>query len=541
MKNKNSQKIFLNSEKNESLAFFNLIFLILIIFSFSIFSMFDSKNEIYQKKKLNKYNNLQNSINGSYKEINVNFLNHKSQNNSPDSAKILKEKLISEKHFLISDKFGNVIVRLKEEFFFDDSKIKELISFATKFKNSEGNLFSSETFGSLDKSRNLIELRIKIDDFRFLRINKNLNKRKESDSEFEIKKVFRKTYISDLKEIDDGEQGEFGQNFSTENNKNFLNSDLTELIGFNSNNQNLFFVEKNIANQNDLKNLLVDLKLSKENINPLLGSASSSFSKNKNLKSKSDQKNSHVSFKALIAFESQEKNNSQLLKKISYEKNSKSPKKELIYFSLDNKSYYLYKKNGVKAYYDSEGKSLHLKRMFSMPLSGAYRISSNFGMRFHPVLHYKRMHNGVDLAIKHGHPVNAPADGIVQFAARKGGYGNYLIINHGGGYKTGYAHLSRFEKKIQPGKFVSRGQLVAYVGNTGTSSGPHLHYEIIKNNKFVDPFANNPKVSEKLDKNEIKKFNKLAQLINAKILQQKKEREYESVMIERLNKKIDKI
>ena len=149
-----------------------------------------------------------------------------------------------------------------------------------------------------------------------------------------------------------------------------------------------------------------------------------------------------------------------------------------------------------------------------MPLDGNYRISSPFGMRIHPILHYRRMHTGVDLAIRHGYPIKAPANGKIEFLGHKGGYGKYIVINHKNGYKTGYGHLSGFSQNIKYGSNVSSGMLIGYVGNTGTSSGPHLHYEIIKNGQFVNPLTNNPSIPEKLSREDLKRFKKQIEKIN---------------------------
>jgi murein DD-endopeptidase MepM/ murein hydrolase activator NlpD len=104
------------------------------------------------------------------------------------------------------------------------------------------------------------------------------------------------------------------------------------------------------------------------------------------------------------------------------------------------------------------------------------RVSSEFGMRVHPVHKVRRMHCGIDLAVDTGTPVVATADGVVEFASRRGGYGNLVIVDHLTGFKTRYAHLSKFE--VEVGDYVRRGDIVGLVGMTGTATGPHLHYEV---------------------------------------------------------------
>lgn len=112
-------------------------------------------------------------------------------------------------------------------------------------------------------------------------------------------------------------------------------------------------------------------------------------------------------------------------------------------------------------------------------------LTSGFGMRKHPVLGIHRMHTGLDFKVKVGTPVYATADGVVEFAGVQNGYGNVIIINHGNGFKTLYGHLSRH--KVRKGQKVKRGDEIALSGNTGISSGPHVHYEVIKDNKKIDP------------------------------------------------------
>ncbi|RLA59895.1 MAG: hypothetical protein DRQ78_10085 [Epsilonproteobacteria bacterium] len=113
------------------------------------------------------------------------------------------------------------------------------------------------------------------------------------------------------------------------------------------------------------------------------------------------------------------------------------------------------------------------------------KISSKFGYRTHPTTKKKSFHAGLDLSAKHGTPIYAPASGVVVFAKRKGAYGNFLLLTHSYGFQTAYGHLSRFA--VKSGDYVSKGQRIAYVGNTGRSTGPHLHYEIRYLSKWVDP------------------------------------------------------
>ena len=119
------------------------------------------------------------------------------------------------------------------------------------------------------------------------------------------------------------------------------------------------------------------------------------------------------------------------------------------------------------------------------PVTG--RISSHFGMRRHPILGYMRLHGGTDFAAVSGTPIYASADGVVNYAGRSGGHGNYVRIDHGKGLATGYSHMSRIA--AQNGQRVRQGQIIGYVGSTGLSTGPHLHYEMYRNGAKVNPLS----------------------------------------------------
>jgi murein DD-endopeptidase MepM/ murein hydrolase activator NlpD len=117
------------------------------------------------------------------------------------------------------------------------------------------------------------------------------------------------------------------------------------------------------------------------------------------------------------------------------------------------------------------------------PLPG--EITSGFGMRMHPILHYKRMHDGIDILSDVGSPVRAAGDGVIEFAGIKGGYGLAVTINHGFGYESTYAHLSKI--LVKKNQKVLRGEVIAKSGNTGLSTGPHLHYEVVHNGVKLNP------------------------------------------------------
>ncbi len=136
------------------------------------------------------------------------------------------------------------------------------------------------------------------------------------------------------------------------------------------------------------------------------------------------------------------------------------------------------------------------------PVSG--RITSGFGMRRHPILGYSRMHSGVDFQAGYGTPIYAVSDGAVTFAGRHGGHGNYVRLNHGGSFGTGYGHMSRIA--VEPGDQVRRGQVIGYVGSTGLSIGPHLHYEVYRSGQAVNPMSVQFVTRAQLEGEELKQF-----------------------------------
>lgn len=133
-------------------------------------------------------------------------------------------------------------------------------------------------------------------------------------------------------------------------------------------------------------------------------------------------------------------------------------------------------------YYEASGVGEQSEGLMA-PVPGA--ISSRYGMRRHPILGYRRMHSGMDFRARHGTPIHAVTDGKVEFAGRNGGYGNFVRLRHQGNFGTGYAHMSRIA--VRAGQNVERGQVIGYVGSTGLSTGPHLHYETYRGSRKVDP------------------------------------------------------
>lgn len=165
---------------------------------------------------------------------------------------------------------------------------------------------------------------------------------------------------------------------------------------------------------------------------------------------------------------------------------------ELLYTAMtvggETRRFFRYRTpDGVIDFYDEEGNSAK-KFLMRQPVKGA-RFTSGFGMRRHPILRRSKMHTGADWAAPSGTPILAAGNGVVEQAGRKGGYGNYVLLRHANGFKTAYAHMSRFASGMRPGIRVTQGQVIGYVGTTGLSSGPHLHYEVLVNNRHVNPMT----------------------------------------------------
>ena len=161
---------------------------------------------------------------------------------------------------------------------------------------------------------------------------------------------------------------------------------------------------------------------------------------------------------------------------------------KIIYASMfvNNKelSLYNFKYNNKEGYCDVDGKSV-IKTLMKTPINGA-RLSSSFGLRKHPILGYNKLHQGTDFAARRGTPIMASGSGIITKAQKYKGYGNYVSIKHNSTYVTAYGHMSKYGRGIKKGVRVNQGQIIGYVGSTGMSTGPHLHYEVIKNGKRIN-------------------------------------------------------
>ena len=182
---------------------------------------------------------------------------------------------------------------------------------------------------------------------------------------------------------------------------------------------------------------------------------------------------------------------------------------------MRHKKHYIYL-NDDKRYYDEKGHEVE-GFLLARPVRGA-RISSYFTKRrYHPVLHKWKAHLGIDYAARRGTPIVAAGSGRVIYAARMGSYGNLVKIRHADGYETRYAHMKSFRRGIRKGKYVKKGQTIGYVGTTGRSTGPHLHFELRKRGRAINPLRVVQVTTKKLKGKEKKAFLKLQKNYNESI------------------------
>lgn len=172
--------------------------------------------------------------------------------------------------------------------------------------------------------------------------------------------------------------------------------------------------------------------------------------------------------------------------------------------------------NGHTDLYNDKGASVR-KALLMTPIAAA-RLSSPFGQRKHPIFGFSRLHRGVDFAAAPGTPVMSAGAGTIFYAGRKGGYGNYIKVNHDNGYQTVYAHLRNFAKNIHKGTRVKQGQVIGFVGNTGTSTGYHLHHEVIFGGKHINPQAIKQSAKVKLIGQELRRFQAFKKKIDSQLV-----------------------
>ena len=177
--------------------------------------------------------------------------------------------------------------------------------------------------------------------------------------------------------------------------------------------------------------------------------------------------------------------------------------------------YYLYDTDEFSEYFDEKGKGM-TKSLMKTPINGA-RLSSSYGMRKHPISGYNKMHKGVDFAAPSGTPIFAAGNGVIEYAGRNGGYGKYIRIRHDSTYKTAYAHLKSYKKGMSSGVRVKQGDVIGYVGSTGKSTGPHLHYEIIVNGVQINPATLKLPSGRKLNEQQLNEFKSLVLRIDEEV------------------------
>jgi murein DD-endopeptidase MepM/ murein hydrolase activator NlpD len=257
-----------------------------------------------------------------------------------------------------------------------------------------------------------------------------------------------------------------------------------------SNTEKIYLSKNVITNEFDQKSLVTKLKkniIYKENI--ILQSL---------YKSAIDQKippNTIIEFARIYGFQVdfqrdiQKRDSFQVMYEVFIDENKKVIEVGNILFanlklSGENNSLYYFDKKGSEGHYDKSGRSVK-KALMKTPINGA-RLSSPFGMRKHPIDGFNKMHRGTDFAAPMGTPIMASGDGVIKKAGWCGGGGNCIVIRHNSTYKTIYAHMSKFASGMRNGVRVKQGQTIGYVGSTGKSTGPHLHYEVIVNGKKIN-------------------------------------------------------
>ena len=267
-------------------------------------------------------------------------------------------------------------------------------------------------------------------------------------------------------------------------------NEIIEFIFQTSNTEKIFFTRNTETNKFDHKKLITKLNrelIYKENI--ILRSL---------YRSASDKKipaNIIIEFARIYGFQVdfqrdiQKRDSFQIMYEVFTDNEKKiQASGNILYANLnlsgENNSLYYFDKEGSEGHYDQNGKSIK-KALMKTPINGA-RLSSPFGMRKHPIDGFNKMHKGTDFAAPMGTPIMASGDGVVKKAGWCGGGGNCIVIRHNSTYQTVYAHMSKFASGIRSGIRVRQGQTIGYVGSTGKSTGPHLHYEVIVNGKKIN-------------------------------------------------------
>ncbi|MGN1063502.1 MAG: peptidoglycan DD-metalloendopeptidase family protein [Alphaproteobacteria bacterium] len=174
---------------------------------------------------------------------------------------------------------------------------------------------------------------------------------------------------------------------------------------------------------------------------------------------------------------------------------------------------YAWTSGGTSTFFNPQGKSAE-KPLLKKPVKAKPRLSSPYGWRSHPILMARIFHSGVDLACPMNTPIIAAGDGVITQLGRKGAYGKYIRIRHANGYQTAYGHLNGYKSGLKTGSQVKRGDVIGYVGQTGRATGPHVHFEVWKNNKTVNPFGNHVLIAKQLTGDELARFQRDAKAIH---------------------------
>ena len=181
---------------------------------------------------------------------------------------------------------------------------------------------------------------------------------------------------------------------------------------------------------------------------------------------------------------------------------------------------YYFEHDGEGEFFNALGETVR-KSLLRTPIDGA-RITSGFGMRMHPLLGFSKMHKGIDFGAPTGTPIFAAGSGVVVDVGQKNGYGNYVRIKHNATYSTAYAHISRFAAGLHKGDRVKQGEVIAYVGQTGRATGPHLHYEILVNNQQVNPSKVKIADSNKLTGKQLAAFKAQVEKVDSELAKQRR-------------------
>jgi len=363
-------------------------------------------------------------------------------------------KIYNDKKILINKNYKGVINNI----YFQKSLSQIFDNLIPRYKSIDHKISDGETFDKILNiysipSEDILEIKTN------LNLDHNLNNLKTNlDMKFTIDQSNNKKIIFFLFPISRTEKIQLTRN---------LNTDILEKKIINTNlNKKIIFKEGKIAQS--LYRTAVDLNI---------------------------QPNIIIEFARIYGFQVdfqrdiRKNDNFQIMYEVFQDDNGKEFETGNIIFSNlklsgTNNSLYYFDKKGSEGHYDQNGKSVQ-KALMKTPINGA-RLSSAFGMRKHPIDGYNKMHRGTDFAAPMGTPIMASGNGLITRARWCGGGGNCVKIKHNSTYETIYAHMKNFARGIKEGVRVKQGQIIGYVGSTGKSTGPHLHYEVVVNGKKIN-------------------------------------------------------